>query len=200
MNSDGTVDTAFYPNPNAPIESFAVQSNGQVIVSGGFSSFLQNASTTGTAVSISNLARLNTDGSVDTTFNPNPNSPVAKVVVQPNGQIIAGGSFFEFAPNDSTQPITRFNVARLNSNGTVDTSFDPDLNAGVGAIDVLADGSLFIGGQFSRIQTGPLLLAGGSFSQAGGNAAPNLARFNFDGTVDTTFASNTDGPVNAITL
>lgn len=200
LNSDGTVDTGFYPNPNAPVESLAVQSNGQVIVSGGFTSFLQNASTTGTTVSISNLARLNTDGSVDTTFNPNPNSPVAKVAIQPNGQIIAGGSFFQFAPNDTTQPITRFNVARLNSNGTVDTSFDPDLNASVGAIGVLADGSLFLGGTFSQVQTGPLLLAGGSFSQAGGNAAPNLARFNFDGTVDTTFASNTDGPVNAITF
>jgi uncharacterized delta-60 repeat protein len=198
LNSDGTVDTAFYPNPNLPVESLAVQSNGQVVVGGGFTSFDQNGSTTATPVSVSYLARVNTDGSIDTTFNPNPNSPVSKVVLEPNGQIFVGGNFFQFSPGGATLATTRFFVARLNSNGTVDTSFDTELNGGVSAIDVLADGSLFFAGQFSTVQTGPLLLAGGSFSQVGGSPISNLVQLNFDGTVNTTFAANTNGPVNAI--
>jgi len=204
LNSDGTVDTNFYPDPNANVESLAVQPNGQVIIGGTFTEFV-NGGTVGVTtpanpVTAYYLARVNADGSVDTSFNPNPTSPVTKVVLLPNGQIFVGGGFVGFNPNGYGQPITRLFVARLNSNGTVDTSFDPQVNATVSAIDTLSDGSLVFGGGFSTVQTGPLLLAGGSFSQVGGNPASNLVQLNSDGTVNTTFPAGADGPVNAITF
>jgi len=204
LNSDGTVDTGFYPDPNAVVESLAVQPDGKVIIGGSFTQFIKGGTvgvtTPANPVTAYYLARINTDGSVDTSFNPNPTTQVKTVVLLANGQIFVGGAFVGFNPNGYGQQITRLFVARLNSNGTVDTSFDPEVNATVSAIDTLSDGSLIFGGGFSTVQTGPLLLAGGSFSQVGGYPVANLVQLNSDGTVNTTFPATADGPVNAITF
>ncbi|MCC7376002.1 MAG: hypothetical protein IT581_15195 [Verrucomicrobiales bacterium] len=72
------------------------------------------------------LARLNADGSLDTTFEP----PVAgsgafgrpfvsELVVQADGHILAAGS-----PSFRTTGIIRTNIIRFQSDGTVDASFD----------------------------------------------------------------------------
>jgi uncharacterized delta-60 repeat protein len=204
LNSDGTVDTNFYPDPDQTIQAMVVQPNGQVVIAGQFTTFINggtvNVTTPANPVYVSYLARVNTDGSIDTTFEPTPNAPVLSLYLLANGQFLVGGNFSAFDPNLGSQVIARYFSARLNSNGTVDTSFDLQLNDGVTAIDVLADGSYFFGGSFTTIQVGPLLLAGGAFSQVAGSAATNLVRLNSDGTVDTSFPSNADGPVNAITF
>jgi uncharacterized delta-60 repeat protein len=204
LNSDGTVDTAFYPDPNSSVQCMVVQSNGQVVIGGSFQYFINggtvNVTTPANPVTVDYLARINTDGSVDTSFDPEPSNPVLSLALLPNGQFIVGGNFSQFDPNLGAQAVARFFSARLNSNGTVDTSFDVQLNDGVTSIAILADGSLFFGGSFSVVENGPLLLAGGAFSAVSGYSVPNLVRLNSDGTVDTSFTSTTDGPVNAITF
>src|SRR2546421_613627 len=66
------------------------------------------------------LARLNTDGSLDTTFKPgsiDPNGSVNTIAVQPDGKILIGGSFV------SVNSVARSSLARLNADGSLDTTF-----------------------------------------------------------------------------
>ena len=76
------------------------------------------------------IARLNPDGTADTTFNPNANANVHCIAVQGDGKIVVGGYF----TNIGLQP--RNYIARLNSDGTADTTFNPNANANVRCIGV----------------------------------------------------------------
>jgi len=91
-----------------------VQPDGKLILAGKFTSVL--------GVTRNNLARLNADGTLDSTFNPNPNGDVNSVTVQPDGRILIGGSF------SSVISTTRNRIARLNADGTLDTVFNPNAN------------------------------------------------------------------------
>jgi uncharacterized delta-60 repeat protein len=212
LNSDGTVDTSFYPEPNAPVTTIAVQSDGNFIVGGGFSSFQQNNNysattvetpitglTEGALVAINYLARVKIDGTVDTTYNPNPNSGITFVTLAPNGQIVACGAFSAVQPNKTGFPSNRYHIARINTDGTLDPSFDPGINGTVDTADVLTDGSLFIGGNFTAVQVGGAVLIGGNFANIQGNASANLGRLNSDGTFDSSYVGHPNGPVNALT-
>ena len=202
VNADGSVVTTFYPDPNSPVSGIAVQPNGQILVAGGFTAFEQNANITnvtpGAIVNRLYLARVNTDGTVDASFNPNPNGILTSVALASNGQIYFGGSFSAVQPNGSGSAVTRSNVARINSDGTLDSSFDPSINGTADTVLPLADGSLFIGGNFTSVQVGGAFLIGGSFAHVGGNPVVNLALLNSDGTYNSAYGPNPNGPVNAI--
>ena len=208
LNANGTVDTSFDPYPNGTVFAVALQPDGNVLVAGNFTSFTPNptltttngiTTPTGTSYSVSYLARLNSSGIPDTSFEPTPNSSVTAITLQPNGQIYVGGNFTDFQPNGATVATTRNFIARLNANGTVDATFDPELNSTAGVIALLSDGSLFVGGNFTQVQTGSALMLAGAFTHVSGSSAPYLVRLNADSTVDGTFTANPDGPVNAIT-
>jgi uncharacterized delta-60 repeat protein len=209
LNSDGTLDTTFIPNPNGTVYAIALQSNGEILVGGNFTSFLPNpiyttvngvSTPSGTSYPMNYLGLLQANGLPDTTFNPNPNSSVTAITLQSNGQILVGGNFNGFAPNNSTIFTNRNYIARINTNGTVDSAFDPELNSAANAIAVLSDGSVFIGGYFTVVQTGSTILMGGSFTHVGGYSAPNMVRLNADSSVDGTFTAYPDGPVNSMTV
>lgn len=67
------------------------------------------------------------------------------VAEQPDGKILIGGNF------STVNGVARNNIARLNTNGSLDTSFDPGTgpNGDVRALEILADGSILAGGDFS---------------------------------------------------
>lgn len=202
LNSDGTLDTTFDPNPNEAVNCLALLPDGSYLVGGAFTQFQPNeakTTTTQTTYTTGYLAHINTDGSVDTSFEPMPSGQISTIQLLPNGQILVGGAFESFVPNGSTIPVERLFIARLNANGTVDPSFDTELNSGVNTILPLQDGSLFVGGAFTDVNVGGALFIGGSFTSVGGVSAPYLARLNADSTVDSTFTGGTDGPVNALT-
>ncbi|HEY5228914.1 MAG TPA: putative Ig domain-containing protein, partial [Opitutaceae bacterium] len=203
LNSDGTMDTAFYPQPNAPISAIIVQADGKYVVGGAFGNFEQNESltdvTVGAVVPVNYLARINTDATVDTTFKPTPNSAVTFLSLEPNGQIIVAGAFSTLQPNQSGFPSNRFHIARVNADGSLDPSFDPGLNGTVDTVDVLTDGSLFVGGDFSAVEVGGAVLIGGNFANIQDNPSPNLGRLNSDGTFDSSYAAHPNGPVYALT-
>jgi len=188
IRADGTVDTSFDP-PSllqgtniGSIRSFAVYTNGinigRAVIGGFFSSVGATPRT--------NIARLNADGGLDTSFDPGvgANNIVTAVAVQNNGRIVVAGLF------TTLQGTNRNFIGRLNFDGTLDTSFDPGPgpDGPIRALAVQNDGRVLIGGDFSFV---------------GGVPSRRLARLNADGTLDTTFVpGNTisTGSVYAISI
>ena len=127
------------------------------------------------------IARLNSDGTLDTGFNPDVNVNVSSIVLQPDGKIIFGGTFTTIGG------VTRNKIARINSDGTLDTGFNPNITGGIGiqAIDLQPDGKILIGGDLSDIDD---------------VARNGIARLNSDGTLDTGFNPNADNPVTYIAI
>src|SRR5690606_38862607 len=74
------------------------------------------------------ILRLNVDGSLDEDYNPNANDNIIAMALQPDGRLLVGGSFTTFQPNDAEDWTLRKYVARLNDDGTVDPTFNLDLD------------------------------------------------------------------------
>lgn len=145
LNEDGSVDLSFNPGfgANDVVRSIAVDINGFLIVGGDFTSF--------DSVLARGVVRLRTDGSVDKTFDAGlgANGPVFSVQVGGNdGRIVVGGEFTSM--NGDTQYVR---IARLNTDGTVDTSFQPNggPNDIVHTVSLQPDGKVVIGGGFTSI-------------------------------------------------
>src|SRR5437667_1512424 len=112
-------------------------------------------------------------------FDPNANGTVRVAVVQPDGKILIGGDFTTLSPNGGAA-VTRNHIARLNPDGTLD-AFNPNANGTVNAIAVQADGKI---------------LAGGFFTNIGGQTRNYIARLNPDATLDA-FNNPTDNQVQS---
>ena len=109
------------PNANQPIRAMAVQSDGKIVIGGDFTTLTPNG---GAVVTRNHIARLNPDGTLSTSFDPDANNSVGVVVIQPDGKILIGGNFTTLSPNGPAV-FTRNHVARLNPDGTLDTNFNP---------------------------------------------------------------------------
>ena len=184
LNPDGTLDASFDPNANDEVDSIVVQADGKILICGRFSQFTPNG---GAAVDRNNIARLNTDGTVDASFDPNADNFVYTIALQADGKILIGGNFFTLSPNGGAT-VTRNYLARLNPDGTVDNTFDPKPNGEVYTIAAQADGKILIGGQFTTL------------APNGGAAVTRqfIARLNPDGALDTSFDPNANGDVFSI--
>ena len=158
---DSTFDAGL--NPGAVIYIVTVQTNGQILIGGSFESV--------GGVRITNVARLNTNGTLDTSFSPGAAANrgyVNAIAVQPDGKIVLGGAFY------SSIGIAPANLARLNANGSVDQNFDNNLlvDDAVNSIVIQPDG---------------LILFGGAFAVVNELQRRSVARLNADGTLDITF-------------
>ncbi|HMR48665.1 MAG TPA: delta-60 repeat domain-containing protein [Arachnia sp.] len=164
----GGLDTSFDPGTglNNVGWDVAVQSDGKIVVIGGF--------ITVDGVGRNCVARLNTDGSLDTSFDPGSglNSGGLALVLQPDGKIIVAGDF------TTVDGIGRNRIARLNTDGSLDTTFDPGsgLNSGGLSLALQSDGKIIVSGFFSSVD---------------GVARARIARLNADGSLDTTFDPGT---------
>jgi uncharacterized delta-60 repeat protein len=187
FNADGTLDTTLDSHPNGPIHAVAVQADGAIVIGGEFTGFFTNGNP---IVTRNRIARLNSDGSLDPNFNPNANSIVDAIVVQPDGRTIIGGQFTTLTPVAGFGPWTRNYIARLNVNGTVDDSFDGNADNSVGSIAIQPDGKVLLGGAFTAL--GP----------HDGTLVPrnHLARMNVDDSLDTTFNPSPNGFVRNIVV
>jgi len=198
----------FNPNANNTIYATAVQADGKLIVGGSFTTMGGQAK--------SHIARLNTDGTVDTTFAADANGDVYSIIVQTDGQILVGGNFTTIGGQ------ARNNVARLNEDGSAEISFVPAANSVVRAIAVQLNGDIIIGGDFTTIdseerkyiarlsagngsldpgyspdangsvyslatQRNGKVIVGGNFTSIDGQAREHIARLNdIDGSAETT--------------
>lgn len=163
-STSGVYDTSFNVELGADsnISKVVQQSDGKVLIVGDFTSF--NGEPAG------RIARLNSDGSLDTTFLPGIGADwtINTVALQPDHKILIGGAFRSF----NGIPINR--IARLNEDGSLDSSFDSGngFDYTVNIILVQPDGKIFVGGNFSRYD---------------GIPAYDLIRLNSDGSVDPDF-------------
>jgi len=83
-------------------------------------------------------------------FNPNVDGNVYAVVVQPDGKTLIGGTFTSISPPNGTR-VVRNRIARLNSDGSVDAAFDPNVDGSVRTIALQADGRVLVGGSFTAV-------------------------------------------------
>src|SRR5687768_17379325 len=135
----------FDPNANNLILAVVVQPDGKILIGGGFSTLSPNG---GAAVTRNGIARLNPDGTLDAAFDPNANGSVNTIALQADGKIVIGGFFTTLSPNGGVA-VTRNRIARLNPDGTLDASFDPNANGAVRSLAVQPDGKILVGGQFN---------------------------------------------------
>jgi uncharacterized delta-60 repeat protein len=167
LNSDGSIDTGFTigTGPNNTVQTVDIQSDGKILIGGTFTSY--------NGVTINRLARLNVDGTLDTSFNIGTgfDNSVNDVKISTLG-IYVCGSFTSF--NGASGTVIS-NLIRLNSNGTRDTGFAKSFNTGTEtrSICVLPDNSVVIGGTFSTNNSGNILVG--------------LARYNSNGTTFSNF-------------
>jgi len=177
-NPDGSFDDAFNRSGeglnNMQVFSMALQQDGKILIGGVFGSYNSTVR--------QNLARLNPDGSLDADFlaaagtnwisgGENDLGMITQVAVQPDGRILIGGYF------TNVWGAVRRGVARLNSDGSLDPSFDPGDNIREQGEVVLA----------LVIQPNGRIVVGGSFSFSAELYRPGLTRLNRDGSLDRSF-------------
>ncbi|MBL0912280.1 MAG: T9SS type A sorting domain-containing protein [Bacteroidia bacterium] len=232
----GALDTSFAPGlgANNAITAIARQADGKIVIGGNFVNYNGNALA-------KRFGRVNANGSLDTTFNPGTNVGLAgsgligSIEIQADGKIVMGGNFTVY------NAVSRMRIARVNTDASLDLSFDPlgGISGQVADMLIQPDGKYLVSGIISaynnnysvgndiiRIDpsTGQLdntfanmtgtnaqvkvialqadgkILIGGDFTSYNGVPVGRIARLNADGTLDNTFSGSASATVNAITL
>lgn len=176
LNSNGTLDTGFSVGTgfNGNVYDIEIQSDGKILVGGNFTLY--------SGISTNSLTRLTTGGTKDSTFSgvTSINGGVSDITIQSDGKILLAGGF------TTLNGQSRFRrLARLNSDGTTDTSFSgftTGFTAGVSSVSVQSDGKIL----YTGIGPGTTGLTFNNVDY------PNkyIIRLNSDGSVDSTFMSN----------
>jgi uncharacterized delta-60 repeat protein len=176
LNPDGSVDATFQPGqPRAPAAMTAArQADGRIVIAGAFT-FVNGVTRPG-------LARLNANGTLDSTFAPTvaPLDLITGIGLLPDGRLIVASGF------SGVGSPPRSGLARYLADGALDPAFNVTLNSGgvINALLVLPDGHAVIAGNFSTVN---------------GTTRGNLAALQPDGSLDPTFANVTiNGPVHVL--
>lgn len=144
------------------ISTITIQKDGKILIGGDFSSF------NGTIRN--RIARLNSDGSIDSTFNIGTgfNQKVSSIRILQNGKILVGGYFTSY------NGVLKAGIVRLNVDGTIDNTFNigSGFNKGVHKIELLPSGKIFVVGSSTTFN---------------GSSIKDITLLNSDGTLDNTF-------------
>jgi uncharacterized delta-60 repeat protein len=178
LASDGTLDPGFNPSANGDVYSFAVQADGRILVGGRFN-YMSGVFRIG-------IARLASDGTLDASFNPSmigrdgsvSNESVFSIAVQADGRILLGGTFTTVAG------VERNRLARVNTDGTLDASFNPNVSNSVASLNSVAVHSV-------AVQADGRILLGGFFDTIGGATRNRFARLLNDPATQTLSAPET---------
>jgi uncharacterized delta-60 repeat protein len=194
LNADGTLDSGFSPGAvvYAPtgvdlgggyLRRVVLQSDGKVIIAGNFTSV--------EGVSRNGIARLDANGSLDHSFNPGAQlvkylpggttvvPDIRSMVIQPDGKVLVGGYFHTF------DGVPRHGILRVNSDWSLDSSFDPGTGTDSGVVNVVLQGN------------GAVVISG-NFGSVDGVTRRGIARLHPDGSLDNTFALNISGDISSI--
>jgi uncharacterized delta-60 repeat protein len=173
LNVDGTVDTDFQNRlggANSSVNAIAIQGDGKTLIAGDFTAVNDFA--------CNRIARLNADGTVDTSFLnglEGADNSITSIALQSDGKVLIGGYF------TTVNFESRNAIARLHADGTLDSDFiDPlfGVNNCVHSIAVQDDGKIIIAGDFGAVD---------EFS------CNHIARLNPDGSLDTAFQTSLSG-------
>jgi uncharacterized delta-60 repeat protein len=179
LNANGTLDTSFTTHVfdvppiytiTARVQAILVQPDGKMVLAG--QSSLNGGPSGGYVL------RLNTNGTSDTAFSTGGigGGPVTTLALQGDGKILVGGLF------SSVNNQTRYRLARLNANGSLDTAF----NAQIGPNPAPIVSSL-------AVQADQKILVGGAFTMVAGQSRTNIARLNPNGDLDLDFNPGVTG-------
>jgi uncharacterized delta-60 repeat protein len=182
LNADGTIDTGFGTSGKVTsdlssnldgAQGVVIQTDGKIVVGG--------VGTNGSGSKDFFMVRYNTDGSLDSSFGSSgkvatsfttSDDRVWTLILQPDGKIVAAGS--------SNTGTLDFAIARYNTDGSLDTSFDTDgkltVSLSSGADEAYSmvqrpDGKIVLGG-YATVATGNQDWA---LAQLGLPAAPALS-------------------------
>jgi uncharacterized delta-60 repeat protein len=178
FSGDGKAMNSFDGSDNA--EAVAIQGNGKIVVAG---------HTTGCGDIDFAIARYNANGSLDTTFSGDGEVCTGfgewewahGVVVQTDGKIVAAGSSYDRIPCGLFDGCYRdIAIARYNANGSLDRGFDGD-----GKVRTELRGEEFVWG--ATIQSNDKVVVAGATDGCGGDYDFLLARYNTDGSEDSSF-------------
>lgn len=185
----GLIDGSF----NGAINTTARQPDGKLVVGGAFSTF---TNTEGTVYNANGIARLNTNGTIDTDFSNNigttPNSgfnaAVQSIATDAAGNIYVGGLFTSFKniPNNANK------LAKLKPTGEFDQAFSNNLDvvpgtkaatsgfdANIFSIALDSTGNLYVGGLITSFKGTP-------------NNARGIAKLSTTGVFNQAFSDNMD--------
>jgi uncharacterized delta-60 repeat protein len=162
---------SFNANATVAVNVAAVQADGKILAGGIFTSIGGQTR--------NHIARLEVDGRLDQTLNLGPGTSFNNYLtaVQPDGKILIGGNFV------SVSGVPRHNIARVNTDGTLDMAFDPNSSRELTSIAVQADGNILVAGYFNSI---------------GGQARNYIARLDATTGQADSFNPNPNAFVNAI--
>ncbi len=189
FGTGGKVRTNTNPSPSTSdyVSKVLLQTDGKLVVVGSSSLYI---STQTPYFPTPALARYNSDGTLDSTFDNDGivlttslnYSALNDAVLQPDGKIVAVGTYGASAP----MGVRDYLVVRYNTDGSLDTSFDGDgyatLSFGVNREDALG----------VALQSDGKIVVVGNSAPSGGNAVTVLVRYNTNGTQDLNFG-NEDG-------
>lgn len=201
LNPDGSLDESFQSQFEKTwgyqVRTIALQADGKMWIGGEFSRI--------NGKSRNRITRLNSDGSLDTTFNPKSglSGAVDRIALQKDGKALVSGGFITYDHEWGGSQTPVHSLIRLNGDGSLDTTFD----AGKAFPDV---GNLNkVGANAIVVQPDGRIIAAGTYSTRGSGARNYIRRYLSDGSRDTTFdagdhrgnvTDNFNGMVNDLVL
>lgn len=218
INPDGSLDQSFVVGKGigGSVSSLIVQSNGKYVVGGSFSNYNERFK----PGYVSNIVRLNTNGSIDSTIittqtgkkdtvpalNAYFDGPISQVLqTADSGKIVVIGYFRHFLRKDFTistadhlrdsvkiDSIKMEGIARLNEDGSFDSSFN--YNPVTRSSFPGANGFIMN----AIMQDDGKLVIVGDFTKYHDKPASRIARLDERGQLDNSFSANIDNTVYSI--
>lgn len=173
LNTDGSIDDTFNIGSgfDSYVNSVALQDDGKIVVGGAFTTY------DGTPCRA--IIRLNSDGTIDPSFNIGTGFAVFNVpydvAIQSNGNILVVGYLTNYKGNSISK------IVSINPDGSFDSSFSTGsgFDSQPRVMEVQSDGKILIAGEFTSYDGTPL---------------ERMVRLNTDGTIDGTFSASFTDP------
>ena len=173
LNANGTLDNTFNFGTgfNSSVSDILVLPDGKIIVVGYFSTYKGSTK--------NKILKLNSDGSIDNSFSSIGSSTaigIRTVDIQSDNKILISRIF-----TTSGGSVINNDIVRLNTNGSIDNTFDTGsgfTNGSVETFKIASDGKIYVVGDFLAYKGVTLTMK-------------RIIRLNSDGTRDTTFAFGT---------
>jgi len=188
LNPNGTLDNSFNLGASGWIErpivpmvaALAEQADGRIIAGGKFTNFA--------GLTRTNLVRLSFNGIPDSglgTVEPSsfPALAVTCLAFQSDGKLLIGGAF------NSAAGQVRRNLARFNSDGTLDGAFDSSVGTNTVSFRGLAEIMAL------AVQADDKIIIAGTFTNVGSRIRNHIARLHSDGTLDDSFDPGVRDPI-----
>ena len=138
----GSLDSTYLPVLDGEVRAIVPLSGDKSMIGGAFTKI--------SAINRGGVARLNADGTVDSSFDPGsgitgtPEARINAILVQPDGKVLVGGRFGQF------NGVSRSNLVRLNNDGNVDLNFSANCSV-INCLALQADGKILFGSTATEV-------------------------------------------------